>query len=137
MENNAQWTDIPERVDPQLTSYTVSGLRPFSSYKFRIQATNDIGPSSFSLESIEVRTYPAAPSKGVNNLKVVPITTTSVQVYWDPIEETHWSGDISTGGYRVIFQPVSDFPTALQATPKEDVMGIHVSYKNNHLLYVS
>ncbi|XP_065171276.1 protein sidekick-like isoform X3 [Atheta coriaria] len=125
MENNAQWTDIPERVDPQLTSYTVSGLRPFSSYKFRIQATNDIGPSSFSLESIEVRTYPAAPSKGVNNLKVVPITTTSVQVYWDPIEETHWSGDISTGGYRVIFQPVSDFPTALQATPKEDVMGIH------------
>ncbi|KAK9695167.1 Immunoglobulin I-set domain [Popillia japonica] len=127
MENNGPWQSLPERVDPQLTSYTVTELKPFTSYKFRIQATNDIGPSSFSPESVEVRTYPAAPSKGVNNVKVVPITTTSVEVYWESIEEQFWSGDVSTGGYRVIFQPVSDFPTALQATPKEEIMGIRAS----------
>lgn len=42
-----------------MTSYTVSGLKPFTAYQFRIQATNDIGPSRFSSESVEVRTYPA------------------------------------------------------------------------------
>lgn len=60
-------------------------------------------------------------------MKAVPITTTSVEVFWEPVDEQYWSGDTKTGGYRVIFQPVSDFPTALQATPKEEVMGITVS----------
>ncbi|KAF2903932.1 hypothetical protein ILUMI_02247 [Ignelater luminosus] len=127
MEYPGPWQTVPERVDPQVTSYTVSNLKPFTSYKFRIQATNDIGPSRFSPESIDVRTLPAAPSRGVVGLRVVPITTTSVEVYWIPVEEQSWSGDVATGGYRVVFQPVSDFPTALQATPKEEVMGINAS----------
>lgn len=126
MENRGPWQSISERVDPQLTSYTVSALKPFTLYKFRIQATNDIGPSTFSPESIEVRTNPAAPSKEVTGLKVVPITTTSIEVTWDSIDEQYWSGDVNTGGYRIIYQPVSDFPTALQATPKEEIMGINV-----------
>ncbi|XP_030753162.1 protein sidekick isoform X1 [Sitophilus oryzae] len=127
MEENGPWQSLLERVDPQLTSYTVSNLKPFTTYRFRIQATNDIGPSRFSPESVEVRTYPAAPSRAVAGLKAVPITTTSVEVFWVPIEEPFWSGDVKTGGYRVVFQPVSDFPTALQATPKEEVMGINAS----------
>ncbi|XP_060530016.1 protein sidekick isoform X3 [Cylas formicarius] len=125
MEDSGPWQSLSERVDPQLTSYTVTNLKPFTTYRFRIQATNDIGPSKFSAESVEVRTYPAAPSKAVSGLRAVPITTTSVEVFWEPIEEQYWSGDSKTGGYRVIFQPVSDFPTALQATPKEEVMGIN------------
>lgn len=68
MENNGPWQSLPERVDPQLTSYTVTELKPFTSYKFRIQATNDIGPSSFSPESVEVRTYPAGLSIFLTNL---------------------------------------------------------------------
>ena len=127
MEGQGTWQSIPERVDPQLTSYTVLDLKPFTSYKFRIQAMNDIGSSRFSPESMEVRTYPAAPSKAVSGVKVIPITTTSVEVYWESIEEQYWSGDVSTGGYQVVFQPVSDYPTALQATPKEEVLGIHVN----------
>ncbi|XP_076265168.1 sidekick cell adhesion molecule isoform X3 [Rhynchophorus ferrugineus] len=127
MEGNGPWQSLPERVDPQLTSYTVSSLKPFTTYRFRIQATNDIGPSRFSPESVEVRTYPAAPSKPIAGLKAVPITTTSVEVFWVPIEEQFWSGDTKSGGYRVVFQPVSDFPTALQATPKEEIMGINAN----------
>lgn len=126
MENNGPWQSLPERVEPQLTSYTVSGLKPFTLYRFRILATNDIGDSRFSPESSEVRTYPAAPSKGITGLKVVPITTTSVEVYWQPVEEQYWSGDVSTGGYRVSYQPASDFPTALPVTPQEEIMGINV-----------
>lgn len=126
MENGGPWLSLSERVDPQVTSYTVSNLKPYTLYRFRIQATNDIGPSRFSPESIEVRTYPDAPSKGVTGLKAVPITTTSVEVFWEPVEHQYWSGDTKSGGYRVVFQPVSDFPTALQATPNEEIKGINV-----------
>lgn len=59
MESNGIWQRLPERVDPSLTSYTVSNLKPYTTYRFRIQATNDIGPSRFSPESDEVRTYSA------------------------------------------------------------------------------
>lgn len=69
----------------------------------------------------------AAPSKAVTEVKVVPITTTSVRVEWQPVSEVHWSGDSETGGYRIVFQPVSDFPTSLQATPKQEVKGAKVS----------
>lgn len=123
-ENEGPWTSLSERVDPSVTSYTSTLLRPHTTYQFRIQATNDLGPSAFSRESIEVRTLPAAPSQGVTGLKVVPITTTSVRVQWTSLETAMWNGDPTTGGYRVLFQPISDFPTALQATPKQDVMSI-------------
>lgn len=54
----------------------------------------------------------------------MPITTTSVRVHWNSLDKSHWNGDSITGGYRVLFQPISDFPTALQATPKQEIMGI-------------
>ncbi|XP_076627146.1 sidekick cell adhesion molecule isoform X4 [Colletes latitarsis] len=123
-ENSGPFQIIPERVEPTLTSYTANNLKPFTFYQFRIQATNDIGPSTWSTESVQVQTLPAAPSRGVTGLKVVPITTSSIEVHWNAIDEVYWSGDHETGGYRVIYQPVSDFPTALQDTPKEEVLGI-------------
>lgn len=123
-ENEGPWTSLSERVDPSITSFTATALKPHTTYQFRIQATNDLGPSSYSRESIEVRTLPAAPSQGVIGLKVVPITTNSVRVQWISLEKSLWNGDSTTGGYRVLFQPISDFPTALQATPKQDVIGI-------------
>lgn len=123
-ENEGPWASLSERVDPLTTSFTATGLKPHTTYQFRIQATNDLGPSSFSRESIEVRTLPAAPSQGVSGLKVVPITTTSVRVQWVPLEKSLWNGDPTTGGYRILYQPISDFPTALQAIPKQEIMGI-------------
>ncbi|XP_051864769.1 protein sidekick isoform X11 [Drosophila albomicans] len=126
-ENEGPWQPLPERVDPALSSYTALGLRPHTTYQFRIQATNDLGPSPFSRESILVRTLPAAPAVGVGGLKVVPITTTSVRVHWNALETGMWNGDAATGGYRILYQQLSDFPTALQSTPKTDVMGINVN----------
>jgi len=70
-ENEGRWQPLPERVDPLLSSYTALGLRPYMTYQFRIQATNDLGPSAFSRESVVVRTLPAAPAVGVGGLKVV------------------------------------------------------------------
>ena len=58
-ENSGPWQAVPERVDPQVISYTVAGLKPFTAYRFRIQATNDIGPSGWSVQSDVARTLPA------------------------------------------------------------------------------
>lgn len=125
-ENEGPWQAVGERVDAALQAYTAAALRPFTTYQFRIQATNDLGPSAFSRESIEVRTLPAAPARGVTGLKVVPITTTSVRVEWRALEAAEWNGDAATGGYRVLFQPVSDFPMALQV--REEGVYLHVGW---------
>lgn len=124
MENGGPWQSETERLDPQVTSHTATSLKPFTNYQFRIQAINDLGPSGWSQESEPVRTLPAAPSRGVIGVKVVPITTTSVRVEWEPLEDTYWSGDYETGGYRIEYQPVNDFPTALGNTPKIDAGGV-------------
>ncbi|XP_053678615.1 protein sidekick-like [Anopheles nili] len=105
-ENEGSWALIPERVDPAVTAYIASGLKPHTHYQFRIQATNDLGPSSYS------------------RLEVVPITTTSVRVQWTALRAAAWNGDADIGGYRILYQPLSDFPSALQSTPKLDVLGV-------------
>ncbi|XP_063378104.1 protein sidekick isoform X1 [Cydia fagiglandana] len=123
-EEGATWQTIPERVDPFATSYTVEGLKPYTAYQFRIRATNDIGPSRYSNATETVRTLPAAPSKAIEKLHVVPITPSSVRVQWTPLTEQYWSGDTQTGGYRVYYQPLTDFPTPLHHTMKQEVPGI-------------
>ncbi|XP_045518694.1 protein sidekick isoform X1 [Pieris brassicae] len=123
-EDGGTWQTLPERVDPFATSYTVDGLKPYTAYQFRIRATNDIGPSRYSNATETVRTLPAAPSKAVENLRVVPITPSSVRVQWSPLPESHWSGDARTGGYRVLYQPLTDFTATLQNTMKQEVPGI-------------
>ncbi|XP_024084969.1 protein sidekick [Cimex lectularius] len=123
-EGVGPWMGLMERLDPQVTSFTATKLKPFTLYRFRIQATNDIGPSGWSPESAQVRTLPAAPSRAVSGVRVVPITTNSVEVNWAPIPAAFWSGDQQTGGYRIMFQPLTDFPTSLQATPKQEVQGV-------------
>lgn len=123
-EDGGTWKTIPERVDPFATSYTAGRLQPYTAYQFRIRATNDIGPSRYSNSTDTVRTLPAAPSKAVEGLHIVPITPSSVRVQWRPLADSHWSGDTHTGGYRVFYQPLTDFPTPLQQTMKQEVPGI-------------
>ena len=70
MEGDSTWHDVAENIDYSSTSYTVSSLRPFTSYSFRIKATNDIGSSEWSESSSEVRTLPAAPAEFPSDIKV-------------------------------------------------------------------
>lgn len=58
-ENSGPFQTVPERVEPTLTSYTADNLKPYTFYQFRIQATNDIGPSEWSAESAQVQTLSA------------------------------------------------------------------------------
>ncbi|ERE69098.1 protein sidekick-2 isoform 1, partial [Cricetulus griseus] len=65
-----------KRQDPR------ARLKPFTSYKFRVKATNDIGDSEFSEESESLTTLQAAPDEAPTILSVTPHTTTSVLIRW-------------------------------------------------------
>ena len=51
--------------------------------------------------------------------QVIPITTNSVRVEWTPLFPDSWSGDASSGGYRVKYRQMSDIPTAFSMQHEE------------------
>ena len=126
-ENYGSWQAVSERVDPTVTTYTVYNLRPFTEYRFRIQATNDIGPSGWSEESNSTKTLPAAPSSTVENLKVTPITRTDVRVTWNPLQVSDFNGDVESGGYKIEYREVTDFPSPLSSSPQVELKGVSIS----------
>lgn len=99
------WTSHSQRIDPSLNSYTVTGLKPFTTYQFRIRATNDIGDSSWSPESPSILTLPAPPDSSVTGVTISPYSPTAISVKWQPIKE--WNGDERGAGYRVQYCLVS------------------------------
>jgi protein sidekick len=125
-ENTAGWITVPEQVDPTFSSYTVRNLLPFTLYKFRIQAVNDIGPSGWSEESNVTKTLPSAPSIAVEAVKVTPITRTNVKVSWTPLKSEHYHGDSDTGGYIVEYRELTDYSSGLITTsyPQVELKGI-------------
>lgn len=46
-----------------------------------------------------------------------------MRVTWEPIPTQYWNGDTQTGGYKVLYQPVSDIPMALQTIPSQLILG--------------
>ena len=125
-ENNAGWQTVSEQIDPLLSSYTVRDLKPFSSYRFRIQAVNDMGPSGWSKDSNLTQTLPAAPSAAVEEVKVTPITRTNVRLSWVPLKKDDFNGDAQTGGYIVEYRELTDFPSPIHSSPRVTLKGIHV-----------
>uniref|UniRef100_A0A3B3DXY3 Sidekick cell adhesion molecule 1b n=1 Tax=Oryzias melastigma TaxID=30732 RepID=A0A3B3DXY3_ORYME len=53
---NGTWKTHTTNIPHNVTSWTVDRLKPFSSYKFRMVATNDVGDSLFSKETDAVTT---------------------------------------------------------------------------------
>lgn len=126
-ENNGPWIILPEQVDPSLTSYTARNLQPFTNYKFRIQAVNDIGPSGWSEESNMTKTLPSAPTSLIPEVKVTPITRTNIKVTWQPLKAVDFHGDASTGGYIVEYRELTDYTSSIIASsayPQVELKGI-------------
>ncbi|KAJ4945194.1 hypothetical protein JOQ06_013729, partial [Pogonophryne albipinna] len=102
---NAHTADIP--------------LKPFTSYKFRMLATNDVGDSVLSKETEAVTTLQDVPEEPPVILAVKPTTTTSVMVQWKKPNDTSINGVLT--GYRLYYRElqvnVSTFVEAeVQAT---------------------
>ncbi|XP_044188262.1 protein sidekick-2 isoform X5 [Thunnus albacares] len=99
---DSNWTVHSASVSHETHSYIVDRLKPFTSYQFRIKATNDIGDSEYSQESEAITTLQDAPDKAPTILSVTPHTTTSVLVRWQPPSEDHINGVLL--GFRVRYR---------------------------------
>ncbi|NP_001164709.1 neogenin [Saccoglossus kowalevskii] len=63
--------------------YTVTRLNKFTDYSFRVVAYNENGPG-VSSEEVVTRTYSDQPSSPPVNITMVPQSTSSIMIYWDP-----------------------------------------------------
>ncbi|XP_059387315.1 protein sidekick-2-like isoform X2 [Carassius carassius] len=86
------WTVHSASVSHESSSYIVDRLKPFTSYQFRVKATNDIGDSDYSEESEAITTLQDAPDESPTILTVTPHTTTSVLICWQPPPEQKING---------------------------------------------
>ncbi|XP_029948858.1 protein sidekick-1-like isoform X2 [Salarias fasciatus] len=90
--------DIPHNV----TSWTADRLKPFTSYKFRMLATNDVGDSVLSKETEAATTLQDVPDEPPVILTVKPTTTTSVLVQWKRPSDESINGVLT--GYRLYYK---------------------------------
>ncbi|RMB95255.1 hypothetical protein DUI87_28242 [Hirundo rustica rustica] len=79
---DGEWALHSSPVGHNATAFVVDRLKPFTSYKFRVKATNDIGDSEYSEESESLTTLQAAPEEAPTILSITPHTTTSVLIRW-------------------------------------------------------
>ncbi|KAI1886586.1 hypothetical protein AGOR_G00197330 [Albula goreensis] len=99
---DSNWTVHSASVNHEATSYIVDRLKPFTSYQFRVKATNDIGDSEYSEESEAITTLQDAPDEAPTILSVTPHTTTSVLIRWQPPSEERINGILL--GFRVRYR---------------------------------
>ncbi|XP_005530779.2 PREDICTED: protein sidekick-2 [Pseudopodoces humilis] len=99
---DGDWALHSAPVSHNATSFVVDRLKPFTSYKFRVKATNDIGDSEYSEESESLTTLQAAPEEAPTILSITPHTTTSVLIRWQPPAEDKINGILL--GFRLRYR---------------------------------
>ncbi|NXS91194.1 SDK2 protein, partial [Jacana jacana] len=99
---DGEWALHSASVSRNATTFIVDRLKPFTSYKFRVKATNDIGDSEYSEESESLTTLQAAPEEAPTILSVTPHTTTSVLIRWQPPAEDKINGILL--GFRLRYR---------------------------------
>ncbi|MCJ8739299.1 hypothetical protein PDJAM_G00045660 [Pangasius djambal] len=99
---NIHWIVHSASVNHEANSYIVDKLKPFTSYQFRVKATNDIGDSEYSEESEAITTLQDAPDKAPTIISVTPHTTTSVLLRWKTPSEEQINGILL--GFRIRYR---------------------------------
>ncbi|KAM8773324.1 protein sidekick-1-like isoform 1-T1 [Acanthopagrus schlegelii] len=99
---SGDWKTHTADVPYNVTTWTVDRLKPFTSYKFRMLATNDVGDSVLSKETEAVTTLQDVPDEPPVILAVKPTTTTSVLVQWKRPGDDSINGMLT--GYRLYYR---------------------------------
>ncbi|KAF1648541.1 Protein sidekick-2, partial [Aptenodytes patagonicus] len=99
---DGEWVLHSTSISRNTTAFVVDRLKPFTSYKFRVKATNDIGDSEYSEESESLTTLQAVPEEAPTILSVTPHTTTSVLIRWQPPAEDKINGILL--GFRLRYR---------------------------------
>ncbi|KAK1805199.1 hypothetical protein P4O66_019553 [Electrophorus voltai] len=88
-------------------------LKPYTSYKLRMMATNDIGDSKYSQETDAITTLQDVPDEAPVIQSVKPSTTTSVLVQWQSPKEESVNGVLL--GYRLYYRELQYDSTPLDS----------------------
>uniref|UniRef100_A0A8C2JDX5 Sidekick cell adhesion molecule 2b n=1 Tax=Cyprinus carpio TaxID=7962 RepID=A0A8C2JDX5_CYPCA len=133
------WTVHSASVSHESSSYIVDRLKPFTSYQFRVKATNDIGDSDYSEESEAITTLQDAPDESPTILTVTPHTTTSVLICWQPPPEEKINGILL--GFRIryrelLYDRLRSFSTHAISSPSTSwaELTCKQKYHNDHSL---
>uniref|UniRef100_U3IAM3 Sidekick cell adhesion molecule 1 n=1 Tax=Anas platyrhynchos platyrhynchos TaxID=8840 RepID=U3IAM3_ANAPP len=105
---NGDWQTYSSSISHEATSCIIESLNPFTSYKLRVKATNDIGDSDFSAETEAVTTLQDVPDEPPSSVLVTPHTTSSVLVQWQPPKAESLNGLLL--GYRIYYREL-DYDT--------------------------
>ncbi|XP_074246586.1 protein sidekick-1 isoform X4 [Saimiri boliviensis] len=97
-----EWQTFSSSISHEATACVVERLRPFTSYKLRLKATNDIGDSDFSSETEAVTTLQDVPGEPPGSVSATPHTTSSVLIQWQPPRDESLNGLLQ--GYRIYYR---------------------------------
>ncbi|XP_027579416.2 neogenin isoform X6 [Pipra filicauda] len=96
--------DTEQDVDVAGLSHTVTGLKKFTEYSFRVVAYNKHGPG-VSTHDVVVRTLSDVPSAPPQNLTLEVRNSKSILLQWQPPPTGTHSGQIT--GYKIRYRKVS------------------------------
>ncbi|XP_025025150.1 protein sidekick-1 [Python bivittatus] len=113
---DSDWKTYSSSVSHKATSCLIDRLNPFTSYKFRLKATNDVGDSDFGAETEAVTTLQDVPGEPPNSVSVTPYTTSSVLVQWQPPKVESLNGLLL--GYRIYYRELEPESTGSGAESK-------------------
>uniref|UniRef100_A0A8C2T9R6 Neogenin n=1 Tax=Coturnix japonica TaxID=93934 RepID=A0A8C2T9R6_COTJA len=96
--------DSEQDVDVAGLSYTITGLKKYTEYSFRVVAYNKHGPG-VSTQDVVVRTLSDVPSAAPQNLTLEVRNSKSIMLHWQPPPAGTHSGQII--GYKIRYRKVS------------------------------
>lgn len=100
------WKRIAENIPPSQDVNTkvianITGLNPYTNYKFRVSGVNSIGEGVPSQESLVYRTEPAPPVVYPLNLGGGGGKVGTLNITWDPLPLAEWNAAVGSVGYIV------------------------------------
>ncbi|KAG5678293.1 hypothetical protein PVAND_007980 [Polypedilum vanderplanki] len=84
----------------------LTGLQKYTRYSIVAQAFNQIGVGPLS-EPVSTQTMEDVPSMSPDDIRCAPLTSTSLQVSWQPPPESHKNGILQ--GYKINYEPIDEF----------------------------